>query len=138
MSTRVLAVLIAGLATACGGSLPTPNAVNPPGTAFVPVPYPPPAALSEVVPKRPENAVWVDGSWAWRGRSYVWQRGGWVRPAAGAAYSPWRLIYTRDGRLLFAESSWYDAKGNKLEEPKVVTPATTPPNEITPENQVAR
>ena len=57
--------------------------------AYAEVPYPPPAALVEVVPNAPgdDGAVWVDGHWLWRGRYYVWERGGWLLPPEGASLS---------------------------------------------------
>lgn len=61
-----------------------------------------------------------------------------MRPPAGAHYAPWRLRYLRDGTLLFAESTWYDPRGNKLAEPTPVVAAYTPPNEFTPESQTTR
>jgi hypothetical protein len=47
-------------------------------------------------------------------------------------------FYEADGRLLFAKSSWYDAAGRPIPEPKVIRSAYTPPNEITGEFQAPR
>jgi hypothetical protein len=107
---------------------------------FVEVPYPPPAALAETVPPSPngDGLVWVDGEWVFRGRSYVWQRGGWVMPSPGARFAPWLFVFTKDGRLLFAPGTWYDARGIKLERPEPAVAASTPPNEFTPERATAR
>jgi hypothetical protein len=105
----------------------------------VEVPYPPPAALVEVVPERPDrSAVWVDGYWVWRGRSYVWQRGGWVHAPDGAAYASWQANLAQDGRLLFAPGTWYDDKRQRLDPPSVLEAARTPPNQTTSESEVAR
>ncbi len=46
-----------------------------------------PAEPVYVRPVQPyANAVWIDGDWVWRGGSYVYQRGYWVRPRAGRAW----------------------------------------------------
>jgi WXXGXW repeat (2 copies) len=116
--------------------LPEPRHARQPRSEFLPVPYPPPAAFSEVVPRAPSrDALWIDGHWAWRGRTYVWQRGGWVVAPAGSRFAPWRVRYAKDGTLLFAEQVWYDSQLKPIESPRVVVPAYTPPNEITPESQ---
>jgi hypothetical protein len=135
-----MSVAAALLALACGGSLPRPRQSAPPEEAFVEVPYPPPAALSELVPKRPkvDGVVFQDGGWTWRGRYYVWQRGGWVVPRAGMSFCPWTLRYAPDGRALFAESRWVDARGRLVRPPEILVPAVTPPNEVTAEFQTGR
>ena len=144
MPVRLAVAILVSCCTAlhaagCGSSLPEPDFVDPPPDAFVKVPYPPPAALAEVVPEEPSgDPVWIDGSWAWRGKSYVWQRGGWMLPVPGAGYVRPRVEYRKDGTTMFAEAAWYDQSGNKLEDPTVLAPATTPPNELTPEEQTAR
>lgn len=127
------------LLCACGSSLPVPARTEHPESAFVEVPYPPPAALVEVVPARPQgDAVWVDGAWVWRGRYYVWQRGGWVLPPKGSAYAGWQAQLAEDGRLLFAPGTWYDAAQQPLDPPTRLATARTPPNEQTLETEVAR
>jgi hypothetical protein len=124
----------------CSSQLPAPERVRHTRDAYLPVPYPPPAGLAETVPPPPEsgNLVWIDGEWAFHGRSYVWQRGGWVEPPPGARFAPWRALYRRNGRLLLAPGTWYDHSGNALPRPEVVVPAATPPNEITTETQSGR
>jgi hypothetical protein len=104
------------------------------------VPYPPPAALSELVPKAPPDpgAVFIDGGWAWRGRYYVWQRGGWVVPRPGLGFAPWTVRYLPDGRTLFANGHWVDEKGSSTRPPEILVPAVTPPNEVTAEFQTGR
>jgi hypothetical protein len=106
----------------------------------VEVPYPPPPALTELVPEPPRRpgVVFVDGGWTWRGRYYVWQRGGWVQPKPGLRLSPWTVRYTADGRALFAESRWVNAQGRLTRGPRIIVPSTTPPNEVTPEFQTGR
>jgi hypothetical protein len=127
------------LAMGCSGSLPAPAVTKHPARAFVEVPYPPPAALVEVVPEEPPgSAVWVDGHWSWRGNYYVWDRGGWMIPPENAAYASWQGVLAEDGRLLFAPGGWYDASGREVPSPKVLRVARTPPNELTMETEVAR
>src|SRR5690242_5439674 len=80
------------LGVACGSSLPAPDSAQQPLSAYEEVPYPPPAALSEVVPARPKVAdvVWLDGEWLFQGTGYVWHRGGWVVPPRQAGYAAWQ------------------------------------------------
>ncbi len=101
------------------------------------MPYPPPAAFAEVVPPAPRNrdALWVDGHWAWRGGTFVWERGGWVAPPAGSRFAHWRIRYAQDGTLMFAEEVWYDTQLKPIASPKKLVDAFTPPNELTPETQ---
>jgi hypothetical protein len=120
---------------ACSESLPTPNNARQPRSEYLPVPYPPPAAFAETVPPRPnKTALWTDGHWAWRGSTFVWQRGGWVDAPPGSYFAHWRVRYTQDGTLMFAEEAWYDAKLKPIPRPKVLTEAFSPPNELTPES----
>src|SRR4051812_16333723 len=134
---------ISYLGAACSSALPAPETATQPATAFVEVPYPPPAALVEVVPERLKSAagasVWVDGNWTWRGRPDVWVRGGWVVPPKSSSYATWQVYLAEDGRLLFATGSWYDtATQRPLPAPESVAAARTPPNQLTSENQTAR
>jgi hypothetical protein len=126
--------------SACGATLPQAVQSAPPTDAFVEVPYPPPAALSELIPRRPREpgVVYVDGSWAWRGKYYVWQRGGWVLPRPGTRATLATLRYLPDGRAFFAESGWVDARGEHVRRPRVLVPSVTPPNEVTAEFQTGR
>lgn len=133
----VLYLLVVG---GCGATLPQPLFAAPPDDAFVTVPYPPPAALSELVPPPPpeSGAVFQDGCWVWRGRYYVWQRGGWVVPRPGMRLSVATLRYLPDGRALFAEARWVDQRGELVHSPRILVPASTPPNEVTAEFQTGR
>jgi hypothetical protein len=136
---KVLALTAAVAASACSSSLPAPPETAHPASAYVEVPYPPPAALVEVVPREaPENSVWVDGYWTWRGRYYVWQRGGWLVPPENAAYATWRTQLTNDGRLMFAPGAWYDAAKAPLTPPRLLVRAQTPANGATPETDAPR
>jgi len=132
--------MLAGVSlVACGDSLPRPKTVLPPEDSYEIVPYPPPAALSELVPDEPDgkDVVWVDGSWVFRGNYYVWQRGGWVEKPKDAAFAEWRVRYTPDGRVEYAPSSWRDPAGKRMRAP-ILKPATSPPNEVTAEFQTGR
>lgn len=132
--------LVCLLGGACSGSLPMPPQTEHPLQAYVEVPYPPPAALVEVVPARPREdaAVWVDGYWIWRGRYYVWQRGGWLLPPENAKYAPWQSLLAKDGRIVFAPAAWYGADRRPLERPTMLVSARTPPNQTTVETEAAR
>jgi hypothetical protein len=137
---KAMLLLAGALATGCGSSLALPPTVAPEPAGYAEVPYPPPAALVELVPNAPDDpdAVWIDGSWVWRGRYYVWQRGGWVVPPEGATFRPWSLRFTADGRMLFAKTRWTRQDGRRLRQPPILAPAMTPPNEVTAEFQTAR
>lgn len=138
----MLRTFIAGVclqfASSCQSALPGPTIAKHPARAFVEVPYPPPAALVEVVPDAPDDSVWVDGHWVWRGSYYVWQRGGWSRPPPGVSYATWQSVLTRDGRLLFAPGAWYDTSSRQVTAPRVIAEARTPPNQLTPETSAPR
>jgi hypothetical protein len=128
------------VASGCSSRLPMPPATTHPTSAYAEVPYPPPAALVEVVPAAPDDddAVWFDGSWIWRGRYYVWQRGGWLIPPENARYAPWQSLLARDGRIVFAPAKWYGPDRRPLPPPKVLSVARTPPNQTTVETEAAR
>ena len=123
----------------CVSSVPGPPLVVHPKSAFVEVPYPPPAALIEAVPPSPSTShVWLDGFWTWQGRYYTWIRGGWIFVSAGESFAPWQSFYTRSGLLMFAPGAWYSAGGDRVRPPEIRVPAYTPPNETTAEFQTAR
>lgn len=139
VAERIAFTLGLGIGFACSPRVVTaPEGRHAPG-AFTEVPYPPPAALVEVVPRaRPRGAVWVDGYWTWRGSHYVWQRGGWVLPPPESTFAPWRTKYTKQGQLLFAPGRWYGPDAQEIDPPDVVVPARTPPNQRTVETESAR
>lgn len=121
--------------------MPTPAAIEHPRESYVEVPYPPPAALAETVPERPEipnNVVWLDGDWTFRGKTYAWRRGGWFPAPPGGRYAPSKTLYLTDGRLMFAPGAWYDAQHQILPRVRATRPAATPPNEVTSEFQTGR
>ncbi len=82
--------------------------------------------------------VWVDGEWQYHGRSFVWRRGGWVVAPPASQFAPWRSWYRRDGRLMLAAGSWYDARHQRLRWQEPITPAYTPANQVTSEFQTGR
>jgi hypothetical protein len=133
---RVCLAISASLALmACGSALPKPNLAPHPPDAYVEVPYPPPAAAAEIVPPKPHpDAVWIDGQWSWRGRYFVWQRGGWVVPPPNAAFSPWARAYGKRGTLYFADAAWRDKNGRRLRAPRMLRSAVSPPESETPES----
>ena len=76
---------------------------------------PPPAARHEARPSKPfANAFWIPGHWEWRGGSYVWKSGYWVKPVKGKKWvaghwrktgsgyvwvnGNWRLTFRFDGK----------------------------------------
>lgn len=136
---RFLWLSLAALSAACGASLARPALTSHRPDDFIEVPYPPPAALVETVgPKPGATAVWVSGYWDWAPGQYVWLRGGWVAPPEGYHHAPWVSRYANDGRILFARTVWFDARGRRVPDPELVAPATTPPNYVTSEFQAPR
>jgi hypothetical protein len=122
-SACLLAIAAVGLC-ACQSALPRPPRAAQPESAFVEVPYPPPAARVETVPHRPARAsVWIDGQWSWDGARWDWAPGGWVLPPPGARFARWALRMLPDGRLRFAPPSWWDAAGRPLAPPALLAPA---------------
>src|SRR5689334_3320659 len=70
--SSVLALALFG----CSSSLPHPTYTPQPQSALVEVAFPPPPARPEIVPDKPsDDAVWIDGEWAWRGRRWAWRSG---------------------------------------------------------------
>lgn len=138
MSPSIL-LAVGLMALGCGGSLPAPPLTAHPLSAYIEVPYPPPAALAETVPEQPhEGLAWVDGEWNYHGKSYVWKRGGWVGAPSMWRFAPWRVWYRRDGRLMMAAGTWYDERRRSRPSPDPVVAAVTPSNEITSEFQTGR
>lgn len=125
--------------TACGPYLTRPRSATHPAETYVEVPYPPPAALPETVPDKPDqDVVWLDGEWVFVSSSYVWRRGGWVVAPQQGRFAPWVVRYTNDGRLLLASGTWYDEHNRPIPYVEPIADASTPPNELTRESQVGR
>ena len=136
---RLLVVAACAWLTQCGADFPEPRTTSHANGDYVEVPYLPPAALVEVAGDPPnDHCVWYDGHWIWRGNKYVWKRGGWALVDSDLAYAPWKTLVLDDGRLMFAEGTWYDAAGKQVPAPKVLRPARTPPNEVTSEFESPR
>jgi hypothetical protein len=114
------AVLVC-MSVACAAGLPAPAIASHPTTAYERVPYPPPPARPEFVPKRPEpGAVWIDGEWAWRGIRWAWIYGRWVRPMRNAAWAPWAWRRSKDGQLWVARGTWRNLEGRALAHPRAL------------------
>jgi hypothetical protein len=113
----VCAAVILSVPLGCGPSLARPSMTPAPVSAFVEVPYPPPAAHAEVIPPRPHSSdVWIDGQWSWDSKTWRWEPGRWVVPPAGAKFQPW-MITRSDARVLFAPATWRDADGREVAAP---------------------
>jgi hypothetical protein len=96
--------------------------------------------LAEVVTKEPENCecVWVEGSWRFRNKSYAWRKGGWFMPPEKARYARPKVVFSLDGRVMYAPGTWYDASGGAFENLRPLVPAARPRNEMTSEAETAR
>lgn len=118
VSVAIFAVGGGGI-IACGMSrLPAPSYVEQPTSALTAVPYPPPPARVETVPKQPrEEAVWIDGEWLWQGRRWAWKPGRWVVVPTGARFAPWTSVRDKTGGLYVAMGVFRDPKGSALEDP---------------------
>lgn len=111
----------------CGlKQLPHPHWVSQPTSALVEVPYPPPPARVEYIPKQPADAaLWIDGEWGWNGRRWAWRVGRWVLAPVDplmpfhlpASYSPWVSVRSGDGTLYIAAGMWRDIRGGEITEP---------------------
>jgi len=77
---------------------PAPDAV-----VITEAPPPPQAESGSIAPS--QNAVWIDGHWAWEGR-WVWMRGHWeMRPHPGAVWVPGRWVVHNGGNV-WIEGRW--------------------------------
>ena len=110
--------LAVSVVVACGsGRLPAPSYEGQPTSALVQVPYPPPPARAEQVPKAPNGkSVWIDGEWTWQARRWAWKKGRWVVPPPSAKWSPWTVTRDRTGVMWAASGVWRDSKGNEVDE----------------------
>lgn len=112
------AVPVAILCVACASALPRPERAPQPQDAFEVVTSPPPPGRVENVPAQPSgDAVWLDGGWRWTGARYAWELGRWVIPPPHARYAEWESRFRADGAILFAPSSFRDARGDEVPEP---------------------
>jgi len=105
-------------------NLPAPEYTSHPTSALVEVPFPPPPARVENIPKRPnDDAVWIDGEWQWQARRWAWKPGRWMVPPPNARFAPWTSVRDRIGTLYVAAGVWRDSAGNEVPEPESVTTA---------------
>jgi hypothetical protein len=116
MKTRAAFGVAALLTVACNGRLPLPEPTLHGGDGFATVPYPPPVGRVEFVPPQTEkDAVWLDGSWVWRGRDWDWSAGHWQRPPfPQARYAGATTVRSPSGTLFFYPGRWYRADGEPL------------------------
>lgn len=111
-------------AIACGSKAVSPTYTEQPTSALIMVPFPPPPARVEVVPKQPrDGAVWIDGEWVWQTRRWAWRKGRWVIPPAGAKFAPWTTVRDNTGNLYVATGVWRSADGNEVTEPAAINDA---------------
>jgi hypothetical protein len=130
--------LATAAAIACGAAdVPRPPYARHPTSALVEVPYPPPPARVEVVPKKPKDgAVWIDGEWNWETRRWAWRRGRWVMVPPGARFAPWTAVRDRFGTLYFAAGTWRGGSGAVLSEPpSLATGSPMPAAIVSPEGE---
>ena len=123
----------------CGASPPPhPRWTRQPTSALSEVPFPPPPARVEYMPKAPlANAVWIDGEWLWGGRRWAWRPGRWVLARPGASFSPWVTVRNGEGTLFLASGVWRDATGAEMAAPKTLAGgAASPGAVVAPEGQM--
>jgi len=131
-----IAIEILILVMACGPSAtPGPSYTKHPTSALIEVPYPPPPARVEAVPKQPNgDAIWIDGEWTWQTRRWAWKPGRWIKPPTNAKFAPWTQVRNPVGTLYFASGVWRDSKGEEVEEPApIVIGKPTPASIVSPE-----
>jgi hypothetical protein len=109
---------IVALLAACSTSTPRPPFAPVAAEDYIAVPFQPPTPPPEYLPPRPhKDAVWINGTWEWRTRRYLWRYGSWVVLPRGASYAPWTVVRRKDdGQIFFAPSSFRDADGKKLDD----------------------
>jgi hypothetical protein len=90
LGRRSLCWPIALALSACGGGLPkVPTGPHQDVAPPILVESPPPPALVEPIPERPEaGCLWRDGTWEWDAAGYVWRPGAWVEAPEGCYFAP--------------------------------------------------
>lgn len=109
LSRGVLGVLLALVLAGCGSSFPPlpPTGPHLPDEVAVVVPYPPPPARAEIIPKSEQpGAVWIDGEWQWKSRRWAWLPGRWELPRRGAYFAPATTVRRADGTLVWFAGVW--------------------------------
>jgi len=116
--TRVVGVVAVLASTACRDAVPRPPVAPLATSDYVAVPFPPRPPPPEYVPPRPHrDAVWIDGSWEWRSRRYLWRYGTWLVVPKGLRYARWAMVRrAADGQLFFAPAGFRDANGKKVDD----------------------
>jgi hypothetical protein len=108
-----LAALLALALVGCGYTVPTPKTGPHENEEPIEVPFPPPPARVELIPKPPvgkeKSAVWVDGAWEWKVHRWVWLAGQWEVPQANTYYAPPTTIRLSDGSLKYFPGAWKTA-----------------------------
>ncbi|MCA9626948.1 MAG: hypothetical protein KC766_04760 [Myxococcales bacterium] len=118
LAARFASLCLAVATLGCSSELPRPALTAHAWSEFKEVESPPPVPRPEQISEAPEeSAVWVDGSWVSRGGIWIWREGGWVIPPAGSRLAVWKIVYERSGRILYAPSTWRDARGQVMEAP---------------------
>jgi len=103
------ALAVAPLLAGCGSAIASPKLGPHYQEEPLAVPYPPPPARVETIPRHPremKNPVWLDGEWQWKGRRWVWQEGHWELPLAGGYYAPATTLRIADGTLYYYQGEW--------------------------------
>ncbi|HQP35526.1 MAG TPA: hypothetical protein PLI95_10110 [Polyangiaceae bacterium] len=92
--TRPVVVASAALASACASACSTALPQPPLGPhndldtwVYVHEEPPEPAQVEEIPASPDPRAVWIDGSWDWKGKRWVWKQGSWQLPPPGAYYA---------------------------------------------------
>ena len=73
------------------------------------VPYPPPTVKVELLPPAPaalEEPVWLDGSWAYDGKTWIWRPGRWEARPPGARWVPSRVVCLEGGTFAWYPGGW--------------------------------
>lgn len=112
-------VLATFVVFACGPTKArSPSYTEQPTSALALVPFPPPPARAETVPRPPnDDAVWIDGEWVWQTRRWAWRKGRWVVPPSGAKFAPWTAVRDVSGNLYVATGVWRNSNGEEVNEP---------------------
>jgi hypothetical protein len=120
----VLALFLAALLVACGGSTQlVATGPHPPHIQdFVEVPYPPPPAQVEEIQAAHSDlsCAYVSGHYEFETRRWLFRPGRWVRIPADCYYAPPLIAWSKSGdnRLYYTPPRWYrddaDARSEAL------------------------
>lgn len=109
--TVVLALSL--LSSGCGSAIASPKLGPHYREEPLIVPYPPPPARVETIPRMPremkQKAVWIDGEWQWKGRRWIWQEGRWELPYPDGYFAPATTLRISDGTLYYYQGEWKKA-----------------------------